>query len=141
MGKIFLFLFIIILLTCSLGALAQTDGAGRYQSAWLSSLLKNLQLFFAKIFVYSIEAGKKVITFLRDKIFQDIVSWIKNRRGAIQQGIGEEKQELKEGLLQYLKNFWQSERYYFVSDKIFQEAPLLLKVFLSREVPLFLRGV
>ncbi|MDD5146697.1 MAG: hypothetical protein PHN39_03080 [Candidatus Pacebacteria bacterium] len=131
MSKIFILLLITILLFCSLDVLAQTDSANKYQTAWLNNFFKNLELFFVKTFVYLIEVGKKAITFIRDRIFQDTVSWLKGRRAAIQEGIGEEKQELKEGVFQYLKNFWEriknifsfSEKYHSYS-RVFMHAGL-----------------
>jgi hypothetical protein len=55
-----------------------------------------------KFFIFLIELGKKIIFWLRD-IFSYLWQWLKSRGGAIKQGFGEERQELKEGIGGFLK--------------------------------------
>ncbi|MCX6790718.1 MAG: hypothetical protein NTV62_00800 [Candidatus Gribaldobacteria bacterium] len=103
---ILIFLVMFLLFSQQVVVLAQI-GSSSSTASPLGGVFQTVKVYFVKIFVFLIELVEKMITWLKEKFLTGIGDWLKTRRTAIQQGIGEEKAELKEGFLNQLKDFWQ----------------------------------
>lgn len=59
---------------------------------------------------------KKALNWLKHNILDRVVNWLKTRKPAIEQGIAEEKEEIKQGAGSMFSVFWQKIKNIFDSN-------------------------
>lgn len=112
MKKVLIFALICLIVglgvVCTLKAQENApEGLQGVKNSLRAGLFDQIKSFLARFFVWVVETGRKIVGWLRDKIFSPAWNWVKTRGDAIKEGISEEREEWHGGVKKIWDDLWQ----------------------------------